>query len=167
MKKLAVALALAAAAWAQSPKAAAKDPGPPLPEGEGREATARMCTTCHGTAVFAKLRMGRVGWEDQVQAMIEKGATGTEAEIETVVSYLVKHFGREARAKAAPPAAKVNVNQAAAKELETALGLTPEQAAAIVAYREKNGTFREWGDLAKVPGVEVQKLEEKRERVEF
>src|SRR5262249_48965834 len=32
--------------------------GPPLPDGEGKELAQRMCTTCHGTAVFATMRMG-------------------------------------------------------------------------------------------------------------
>jgi len=70
-----------------------KAPGPPLAEGEGKEAVARMCTTCHGTTVFSKMRMGRTGWEDEVASMVEKGAKGTSEEIRQVVDYLVKHFG--------------------------------------------------------------------------
>jgi quinoprotein glucose dehydrogenase len=71
-----------------------KAPGPPLPEGEGKELVVRRCTTCHGTGVFSKVRMGRVGWEDEVADMVERGAEGTEEEIRKVVDYLVKHFGR-------------------------------------------------------------------------
>ncbi len=71
-----------------------KAPGPPLSEGAGKELVVRMCTQCHGTAVFAKMRMGRVGWEDEVAAMVERGAVGTEEEIQIVVEYLVKNFGR-------------------------------------------------------------------------
>ena len=37
--------------------------------------------------------MSRIGWEDEVVSMIEKGAMGTEDEIRTVVDYMVKHFG--------------------------------------------------------------------------
>jgi quinoprotein glucose dehydrogenase len=66
---------------------------PPLPEGNGKELVIRMCTTCHGTAVFAKMRLGRAGWEDEVAAMVERGAAGTEQEIQTVVDYLVRNFG--------------------------------------------------------------------------
>jgi glucose dehydrogenase len=68
-------------------------PGPPLPEGDGKDLVVRMCTTCHGTAVFAKVRMGRVGWENEVAAMVERGAVGTDEEIRKVVDYMVKHFG--------------------------------------------------------------------------
>ena len=69
-----------------------KAPGPALPDGPGKEIVTRMCTTCHGTAVFSKIRMSRAGWEDEVSAMIEKGATGTPAEIRAVIDYLSKTF---------------------------------------------------------------------------
>jgi glucose dehydrogenase/cytochrome c5 len=72
-----------------------KAPGRPLPEGEGREVVARMCTNCHGTTVFSMVRMDRAGWEDEVAAMVEKGAVGTGDEIRTVVDYMLKHFGRK------------------------------------------------------------------------
>ena len=72
-----------------------KAPGPPLPEGEGKQVVARMCTKCHGTAVFSKVRMGRAGWEDEVAAMVERGAAGTRQDIQVVVDYMVKNFGRD------------------------------------------------------------------------
>lgn len=71
--------------------------GAALPEGPGRDVVTRMCTSCHGAGVFTQSRMGRVGWEDQVAAMVERGATGSEQEIEQVIAYLVSNFGTEAR----------------------------------------------------------------------
>jgi len=41
------------------------------------------------------VRMDRRGWEDEVAAMVEKGAAGTGDEIRTVVDYMLKHFGRK------------------------------------------------------------------------
>ncbi len=70
-----------------------KSPGPPLPDGEGKEVVAKMCTHCHGTSVFSRMRMNKIGWEDEVVSMIEKGAVGTQDEIRIVVDYLAKHFG--------------------------------------------------------------------------
>jgi quinoprotein glucose dehydrogenase len=72
-----------------------KAPGPPLPEGEGKQVVARMCTKCHGTAVFSTVRMGRAGWEDEVAAMVERGAAGTRQDIQVVVDYMVRNFGRD------------------------------------------------------------------------
>jgi competence protein ComEA len=160
-----LALAVGALCLAQQAKDP-KDTGPPLPEGEGKEVVIRMCNKCHGPAVFTKTRMGRVGWEDQVAAMVQQGAVGTEEEIQIVVDYMVKNFGRDSKPKAAAPE-KVNVNKATAKQLESALGLSAKEAEAMVQYREKNGNFREWGDLGKVPGVEVKKLDGKKAGIEF
>jgi len=70
-----------------------KAPGPPLQDGAGKELVVRMCTSCHGTAVFSKLRMSRAAWEDEVAAMMEKGAVATTEEIRAVVDYLTKNFG--------------------------------------------------------------------------
>jgi cytochrome c5 len=68
--------------------------GGPLPDGTGKDLVMRMCTKCHGTAVFTRMRMGRMGWEDEVTAMVERGAAGTDQEIQTVIDYMVKNFGR-------------------------------------------------------------------------
>src|ERR1017187_2025756 len=74
-----------------------KAPGPALPNGDGKQVVARMCTNCHGTAVFSGLRMSRDGWDAEVAAMVEKGAAGTEQEIRTAVTYLATHFGRDSK----------------------------------------------------------------------
>ncbi|HEY1496481.1 MAG TPA: PQQ-binding-like beta-propeller repeat protein, partial [Candidatus Solibacter sp.] len=71
-----------------------KAPGPALPEGEGKQAVTKMCTSCHGTAVFTGMRMSRDGWDAEVAAMVEKGAQGTAEEIRAVAGYLAKNFGR-------------------------------------------------------------------------
>jgi quinoprotein glucose dehydrogenase len=69
--------------------------GPPLPEDAGKEVVVKMCTKCHGTAVFSKLRMSREGWEDEVADMVEKGAAGTPDEIRAVTNYMARHFGTD------------------------------------------------------------------------
>jgi cytochrome c5 len=71
-----------------------KAPGPALPEGPGKEAVTKMCTSCHGTAVFTGMRMSGTGWESEVGAMVEKGAQGSAEEIRAVVGYLAKNFGK-------------------------------------------------------------------------
>lgn len=103
--------------------------------------------------------------------MVSRGAEGTDEEIETVVDYLSKNFGLDSPPPAAekePAAAQsVNVNQAAAAELSADLGLSADESAAIVAYREQNGKFKEWRDLTKVPGVDASKIEENKDRLVF
>jgi glucose dehydrogenase len=71
-----------------------KASGPPLPDAPGKEIVTSMCTKCHGTAVFTRMRISREAWEDEVADMVEKGAAGTPAEIRAVTDYLAKYFGR-------------------------------------------------------------------------
>ena len=68
-----------------------------LPDGDGKQAVVRMCTACHGPAIFSTMRMSRDGWEAQVDSMVGLGAVGTDEEIRTVIAYLAKHFGRESK----------------------------------------------------------------------
>jgi competence protein ComEA len=59
------------------------------------------------------------------------------------------------------------VNKAAAIELESRLSLRRSQAASIIAYRTKNGKFKSIEELKQVPGVDVEKIEAKRDRIVF
>jgi competence protein ComEA len=130
--------------------------GPPLPEGAGKELVEVICTSCHSTERIADKRWTRPQWQDKVLEMLQEEPDVTQAERGRIVDYLAKSFP-----------ARVNVNTAAAKDIETTLELSVENAAAIVAYRERNGAFRTIGDLKKVPGVEADKIEAKKERLEF
>jgi quinoprotein glucose dehydrogenase len=66
----------------------------PLPDGPGKDVVVRMCTQCHGAAIFTGLRLSREDWKDEVNMMIARGAKGTSADVRTVVNYLVAHYGR-------------------------------------------------------------------------
>lgn len=55
--------------------------------------------------------------------------------------------------------AVVNVNTATAQQLEAVKGIGPVKAKAIVDYRSKNGPFKVYADLEKVPGIGPKMLE--------
>jgi competence protein ComEA len=76
-----------------------------------------------------------------------------------VLQYLSKNFG--------PAAAKISINQAPAAELESGLGLTAREAAAIVTYRTEKGAFKAVDDLKKVPDLDFKKIEAQKERIAF
>jgi len=60
-------------------------------------------------------------------------------------------------------AGPVNINTADAKTLAKELdGIGPAKAAAIVEYRQKNGSFRSAEDLLKVEGIGPKVLEQNR-----
>ncbi|NKY19260.1 ComEA family DNA-binding protein [Tsukamurella spumae] len=58
----------------------------------------------------------------------------------------------------AAAAGTVNINTAGAAELDKLPGVGAATAAAIVAYRDRNGPFRSVDDLAKVSGIGTAKL---------
>jgi len=141
-----------------------------LPEGKGKQIVESVCTQCHSVRSITSSRFSREGWQNIVYDMISQGAPLLEEEIAEVVQYLAENFGKTKKPEeASEPSAseKVNVNKATAKELEAALELSQQEAGAIVEYREKNGSFGDWEDLKKVPGLDVKKMEVKKDRVTF
>jgi len=131
-------------------------PAQSLPEGSGKNLVEVICTSCHSTERIADKRWSRPQWQDKVLEMLQEEPDVTQAERDQIVDYLAKSFP-----------ARVNVNRAAAKDIETGLELSAENAAAIVRYRDQNGGFRTIGDLKKVPGVDAAKIEAKKDRLEF
>lgn len=141
-----------------------------LPDGPGKALVERMCKKCHTLDTITRARLTPERWSEVVDDMISRGAEGSDEEFDQVVEYLAKNFGRnKASASDAKTAAaqRINVNKATAKELAAALGLSAEDADAIIHYREKNGDFKEWQDLAKVPGIDKKKVEDNKDRLEF
>jgi len=120
-----------------------------LPDGPGKAAVIKMCIDCHDTGNFRKARLNAEEWTDSVADMMQRGAQGTPAEVDAVVAYLDKFFG-----KGAP----VRINTAPFAEIRVVLGFSVAEVRALVEYREKNGPFKTIEDLAKVPGLDAGKL---------
>jgi len=92
--------------------------------------------------------------------MIALGAKGTQKEFDDILDFLATTYPGE-------EIPKLKVNDARAVEFESVLSLPRSQAAAIVAYRTKNGDFKSIEDLKKVPGVDVAKIEARKDRLQF
>ncbi len=130
-----------------------------LPAGKGKQLVEDTCGSCHGVDAVMAQKATREGWESIVGDMVSRGASGSEADFKTIIDYLATNFGTGP--------AKVNVNKAASKEIETALELTAKEADAIVKYRQDHGDFKNWDDLSKVTEVNAKKLEAKKDRITF
>jgi competence protein ComEA len=131
-----------------------------LPDGPGKEQTVKLCSQCHELARSISLRQDRAGWQATVDKMVSLGARASDKDIAAVVDYLATNFPGEALPK-------LNVNTAEAIDFETRLSLKRSQAAAIIEYREKHGPFKSIADLEKVPGIDVAKIESKKDRLTF
>jgi competence ComEA-like helix-hairpin-helix protein len=179
MKLVAVFLAvgLGSASAQTAPPAAA------MPDGAGKPIVQRACSACHSVSVVTSKHASQKEWDQVVNQMASRGADLTDDEMDTVIEYLAKNYGpldqktappAEAAPSssdtAAPPAADttpVNVNKASAQELESSLGLEKSEAEALVKYREQNGNFKTWHDVAAVPGISAAKVEGMQKRITF
>ena len=115
----------------------------------------RLCNACHDTGRISSIRRTRADWEDQIGKMIEKGVTGTSKELETVFEYLLRTYG------------KVYINSAKADEIAAVLTLSQKDADSIVAYRAARGSFVDFDALKLVPGIDIKKLDARKDAIGF
>jgi len=128
---------------------------------EGEKLLQRVCGQCHKLAIVTSRRLTKEGWQQTVQAMVDKGADASDEDFNAVIEYLAKYYGPKSGE------AKLNVNKAAATQLAPFFEVPESEAVAIVKYRESNGSFKSWEDLKKVPGLDGKKVEAKKDRLEF
>ena len=129
-----------------------------LPEGRGKDAVVKSCLECHGAANIRKARKESGEWSDSVDDMIDRGAKVEASQVESLVAYLVKNFGA---------GAKVQMNSAPLEEIKVVLGFTVPEAQAVVDYRENVGLYKDWRDVLKVRGLDVAKVEAKKDSMAF
>ena len=115
----------------------------------------RVCSNCHDAERILSTRRTRTQWEEVIEKMIDRGAEGTSDDFMTAEEYLLRVSGR------------VNVNRAASKDMVIVLGITQKDADAIAEYRKANGEFKDFDSLAKVPGIDLEKLNKARDAISF
>jgi competence ComEA-like helix-hairpin-helix protein len=125
------------------------------PEDQAALALQRVCSSCHPPDRILATRRTRTQWEEVIQKMIDRGAQGTDEDFTAAELYLLRISGR------------VNVNRAVSKDLVDVLGLTEKDADAIAEYRKANGDFKDFDELCKVPGIDLEKLKQGRDAISF
>ena len=131
-----------------------------LHDGPGRAETQKLCSQCHELERSISLRQDRAGWAATLDKMSTLGMKGTEKEMQAVVDYLAANYP-------ADDVPRININKARAIDIESGLSLPRSQAARIIEYRTANGDFKSLDDLKKVPGIDVAKIEAKKDRLTF
>jgi competence protein ComEA len=130
----------------------------PLPDAPGKELTVKVCGQCHGGEIVASIRLTHEGWQETIANMVQLGAKATDAEQAIILDYVATHFAGEARRP-------LNVNSATPVELESVAGLLKKEAAALIAYREKNGPCKKLEDFKKVVGLDYKKIDARKDRL--
>jgi competence protein ComEA len=131
--------------------------GQTLPDGPGKETFQMVCSMCHSPDAVIGKQGSKQWWQSKVTEMLQEVTDVPSSDVDPIVGYLAKNF----------PIVKINVNKAAAKDLETSLELTAKESEAIVQYRDAHGIFKTLDDLKKVPGLDSAKIESKKDRLEY
>jgi len=110
------------------------------------QAVADVCTKCHAASQFLTTERSDGRWEQVFAEMSENGATGTDEQLNRVVSYFQKNL------------TVINVNTSPPDELGPTLQASDPVVAAIVARRAQK-KFADIDDLSGITGVDRSVLE--------
>jgi competence protein ComEA len=112
-----------------------------FPDGTAKEYVQKICLQCHEPAQLLSQKRTESDWKKTVARMAQKGVSAPTEQFDTIAVYMAQHFGKP------EDTTKLNMNKAEPDEIVAAIGLTPDEAQALVTYREKHGDYREWGEM--------------------
>ena len=115
----------------------------------------KVCVRCHASDKVVEGRRYKTQWDQVLEQMTARGATGTDEEFEIIFDYLVAEYGR------------VAINTAPADEIAHVLHLEPGVADTIVKQRVAAGPFADFDALLAVPGVPAAELTKRRDAIVF
>jgi competence ComEA-like helix-hairpin-helix protein len=122
---------------------------------QAAKAFERTCSACHDSFTALSGRHTRGERQSVVDDMASRGAEGTPADLREVINWLVRHYGN------------IRINALSARDLQQEMELTASEAAAILAYRTKNGPFANFDAVKKTTGVDPSKLEPYKDSIVF
>ncbi len=157
MSGVRLTVAAVAALFVLSPAFGQKD----FPDGPAKEYVNQICLQCHQPAMLLGQHRTESDWKRTVARMATKGVPGTPEQFDAIALYMAKNFGKT------EDTSKLNMNKATADELVSVIGLTPEEAKALVGFRSKHGEFHEWGDMLVIYGVDGLKIEAAKDKMTF
>jgi competence protein ComEA len=107
-----------------------------------------VCTKCHNLQLVMDTPKSIDEWQDTLQAMVDRGAHGTDSQFDDIMDYLHR------------TTTTINVNTADADELRFVLNVSDGVANAIVTRRAAK-KIRDLNDLKTVSGVDAAALDTK------
>jgi quinoprotein glucose dehydrogenase len=138
-----------------------------LPDGPGKAETQKLCSRCHAMDQTVSLRQGKAGWTETITKMVNLGVTGSDAELEKILQYLVTHYGakeaaavesaRTASLEAATGAAAKVVKEPGRAAQWPTEGLNIDASKEWRTYGHDSGAMR-FSPLNQITATNVQKL---------
>jgi hypothetical protein len=107
-----------------------------------------VCGRCHSLQIVTDTPMSYDAWHDTVQKMIDRGAVGTDDQLEDIMDYLHRTM------------TTINVNTADADELAIVLDVSDSVARTIVTRRSER-QFTDLADLKSVQGIDASAMDAK------
>ena len=77
-----------------------------LPDGPGKDTVEKVCTVCHGLEDIVSSKRSKAEWKALVDKMVGFGAQAKDEELEAIINYLVKNFGKAENFKSSAASAR-------------------------------------------------------------
>ncbi len=68
-----------------------------FPEGPGKQTFLRVCQACHDVESIPRLHYSKDEWSSLVYSMKDMGADATGDELDQIIGYLAKNFGKDTK----------------------------------------------------------------------
>jgi putative heme-binding domain-containing protein len=107
-----------------------------LPAGDGKADFQRICSGCHSVDRATSQRMTRPEWAGVVSDMVGRGAQGSSAELDNVVSYLSANFGK---GSPSPSPVAPQGPSVVARQAEKLIPLPAEEVSKVQKLIQENG----------------------------
>ena len=126
-----------------------------FPTGRGKAELLKVCSGCHEPDNVFAFPKTVPEWAKTLDDMAQRGTEATPAEWQAIELYLDKFV------------ALIPINRATSEELVRTMDVTEDIGAAIATYREQHGAFKSTADLKRVPGLDAEKVDARRDRLVF
>jgi competence protein ComEA len=113
-----------------------------------------VCGKCHNLQVVTNTPRSLDDWRDTMQKMVDRGASGTDAQYDDILDYLHRTM------------TTIDVNSADADELATVLD-APEPVVKLIIARRATKKFTDVGDLKSIPGLDAAAIDAKAKLIYF
>jgi len=113
-----------------------------------------VCGKCHSLQIVMDTPMSYDAWHETVQKMIDRGAVGTDDQLEDIMVYLHRTM------------TTINVNTADVDELAIVLDVSDSVARSIVTRRSKR-EFTDLADLKSVQGIDASAVDARARLIYF